>query len=61
MALFLTNAMLAAGGYPRTVIRIEDRDVYLAALDRASIYGNINPFATFIAARVESNLANSAP
>jgi hypothetical protein len=56
MARFLTNAMLAAGGYPWTVIRVEDRDVYLTALDRASIDGNINPFATFIAARVKVSM-----
>jgi fido (protein-threonine AMPylation protein) len=52
MARFLMNAMLASGGYPWTVIRVEDRDAYLAALDRASIDMNIEPFAAFIAERV---------
>jgi fido (protein-threonine AMPylation protein) len=52
MARFLMNAMLASGGYPWTVIRVEDRDAYLAALDRASIDGNIEPFAKFIGERV---------
>ena len=52
MARFLMNAMLASGGYPWTVIRIEDRAVYLAALDRASIGMDIGPFAKFIAERV---------
>ena len=52
MARFLMNAMLASGGYPWTVIRVEDRDAYLAALDRASIDMDIEPFATFIAERV---------
>ena len=51
MARFLMNAMLASGGYPWTVIRVEDRDAYLAALDRASIDANIQPFAAFIAER----------
>jgi hypothetical protein len=37
MARFLMNAMLASGGYPWTVIRVEDRAPYLSALDRASI------------------------
>ena len=49
MARFLMNAMLASGGYPWTVVRVEDRGAYLAALDRASIDGDIRPFATFLA------------
>ena len=56
MARFLMNAMLASGGYPWTVVRVEDRNAYLAALDRASIDGDIRPFATFIAARVNWSL-----
>jgi hypothetical protein len=52
MARFVMNAMLASGGYPWTVIRVEDRNAYLAALDRASIDMKIEPFAKFIAERV---------
>jgi fido (protein-threonine AMPylation protein) len=52
MARFVMNAMLASGGYPWTVIRVEDRNAYLAALDRASIDMEIEPFAEFIAERV---------
>lgn len=52
MARFVMNAMLASGGYPWTVIRVEDRDPYLAALDRASIDADIAPFTNFIADRV---------
>jgi fido (protein-threonine AMPylation protein) len=52
MARFVMNAMLASGGYPWTVIRVEDRDAYLAALDRAGIDADIAPFTTFIADRV---------
>ena len=52
MARFLMNAMLASGGYPWTVIRVEDRTPYLAALDRASIDLDIGPFAGFVAERV---------
>ncbi|HEY6924048.1 MAG TPA: Fic family protein [Steroidobacteraceae bacterium] len=33
MARFLMNAMLASGGYPWCVIRVENRDGYLTALD----------------------------
>jgi fido (protein-threonine AMPylation protein) len=56
MARFLMNVMLASGGYPWTVIRVEDRDAYLAALDRASIDMNIKPFAAFVAQRVRWSL-----
>lgn len=52
LARFLMNAMLASGGYPWTVIRSEDRNGYLAALDRASIDMRVEPFAEFIAERV---------
>lgn len=52
MARFLMNAMLAAGGYPWTVIRVDDRAEYLIALDRASIDMEIQPFATFMAKQV---------
>ncbi len=56
MARFLMNVMLASGGYPWTVIRVEDRDAYLAALDRASIDMDIDPFAAFVAQRVRWSL-----
>lgn len=54
MARFLMNVMLASGGYPWTVIRVEDRNAYLDALDRASIDTDIGPFAGFIAQRCRS-------
>ena len=52
MARFLMNAMLASGGYPWTVVRVEDRARYLRALDCASIDLDIAPFAAFLAERV---------
>jgi fido (protein-threonine AMPylation protein) len=52
MARFLMNTMLASGGYPWTVIRVEDRTLYLSALDRASVDLDIEPFARFMAERV---------
>jgi fido (protein-threonine AMPylation protein) len=52
MTRFLMNAMLASGGYPWTVVRVEDRARYLRALDSASIDLDIAPFAAFLAERV---------
>ena len=52
MARFVMNAMLASGGYPWAVIRVDDRDAYLSALDQASIDMDIAPFASFVAQRV---------
>ncbi|MDE0625373.1 MAG: Fic family protein [Bryobacterales bacterium] len=52
MARFLMNAMLASGGYPWTVIRVEDRAQYLNALDRASVDQDIGAFARLVAGRV---------
>jgi Fic family protein len=52
MARFLMNAMLASGGYPWTVVRVEDRTRYLRALDSASIDQDITPFAAFLSERV---------
>jgi fido (protein-threonine AMPylation protein) len=56
MARFLMNAMLAGGGYPWAVIRVEDRAAYLEALDKASIEMQIGPFAAFLAQRVRWSL-----
>ena len=60
MARFVMNAMLASGGYPWTVIRVEDRDAYLNALEAASIGLEIEPFAQFVAQQVQWSLMNQA-
>lgn len=52
MARFLMNAMLASGGYAWTVVRVEDRAAYMAALESASVDEDIRPFATFLSDRV---------
>ena len=56
MARFVMNVMLASGGYPWTVIRVQNRAAYLAALESASIDQDIRPFARFVAERVERSL-----
>lgn len=45
----LMNAMLASGGYQWTVISVEQRTNYIAALEVASVEKDIRPFAQFIA------------
>jgi len=60
MARFVMNAMLASGGYPWTVIRVEDRGAYLAALESASIDQDIVPFAAFVAEHVQWSLEQAA-
>lgn len=52
-ARFLMNVLLASGGYPWTVIRVEDRARYMAALEAASVGNDVRPFATFLAELVE--------
>ncbi len=56
MGRFLMNVMLASGGYPWTVIPVEERDQYMYALEAASVQGDIVPFAQFIAWLVRETL-----
>jgi len=56
IARFLMNTMLASGGYPWTVIRVDDRKPYLAALETASVEGEIESFARFVADRVRGSM-----
>lgn len=56
MGRFLMNAMLASGGYPWTVIPVEERNRYMQALESASVDLDIKPFAEFIAWLVEEGL-----
>lgn len=48
VARFLMNALLATGGYPWTVIRVDDRTEYLGALETASAESDVTPFAKFV-------------
>jgi len=60
MARFLMNVMLAAAGYPWTVIPVERRDAYMAALEAASVGQDIIPFSRFVGGLVEEGLAGRA-
>lgn len=52
MGRFLMNLMMAAGGYPWTVVPVEQRDRYMASLEAASVEQNIVPFTEFLAEQI---------
>ena len=56
MGRFLMNLMLAAGGYPWTVIPLEKRDHYMSALESGSVEQDIAPFAILLGNLVSENL-----
>ncbi len=56
---FLMNLMMAAGGYPWTVIPVTDRRVYMDALEKASVGEDIGPFTDFLGRLVRKALAGS--
>jgi len=56
MGRLLMNVMLAAGGYPWTIIPVEKRSVYMEALEAASTAGDIGPFTDLLATLVRDNL-----
>ena len=55
MGRFLMNAMLASGGYRWTIISKDIRDDYMAALEKASVDGDIREFATLLSGIVQNN------
>lgn len=54
MACFTMNLMLASGGYPWTVIRVDDRAAYMAALEKASVEDDLSTFSAFVAGCVRA-------
>ena len=51
---FLMNVMLASGGYPWAVVPVEKKEVYMDALEAASVNQNIIPLSRFIASLISS-------
>ena len=49
---FLMNFLLTAAGYPWTVIPVERRDTYMAALEEPSVRQDIGPFTDLLAGLV---------
>ena len=56
MGRFLMNTMLASGGYPWTVIPVEERSKYMEALEKASVELNIIPFTKFLGHHVQQTM-----
>lgn len=52
IARFTMNVLLAAGGYPWTVIRVDDRHEYMSGLESTSVDDDVTGFARFIAAQI---------
>jgi hypothetical protein len=52
MGRFLMNLMFAAGGYDWTVVPVQQRAAYMAALEQASARQDIGPFTDFLASLV---------
>lgn len=49
MGRFLMNLTTASGAYPWNIVPLERCKDYLSALERASVPGDIKPFARFLA------------
>ena len=61
LARFLMNLMLATAGYVWTVIPVERRNDYMSALEQASSFANIGPFAAFIAELAQAQAKEPLP
>lgn len=61
LARFIFNAMLVTGGYVWTIVPLERRKPYMAALEQASSYGNVKPLAKFFADLVRDQTRSPLP
>ena len=53
---FIMNLMLASGGYPWTVIPVQQRSKYMKSLEEASVNLNILPFVEFLSHLVNESM-----
>jgi hypothetical protein len=58
---FILNTLLASGGYPWTVIRVEHRQAYMAALENASVRHDISDFTRFVVAEMAASAQLKGP
>jgi len=56
---FIMNAMLASGGYPWTIIQVKNRVTYFAALESASVSGDVESFTCFVAREMKRSSNDS--
>ena len=56
MGRFIMNLMLASGGYPWTVIPVQQRTKYMKLLEEASVNLNILPFVEFLSHLVNESM-----
>ena len=55
-ARLLMNLVLLRAGHPPVAVRPEDRRIYLDALERASVTGDLAPFQTLMHERLDTTL-----
>ena len=58
---FILNTFQASGGYPWTVIRVEQRRAYMAALENASVRHDIGDFTRFVASEMTASVELKGP
>ena len=58
IARFLMNTMLISGGYNWTVIPVEKRQEYMAALEKGSVNEDITDFTLFLAGLVNKSISD---
>ena len=61
LARFIFNAMLVTGGYVWTIVPLQQRKPYMAALEQASTYQNVQPLAKFFADLVRAQTKTPLP
>lgn len=59
-ARFLMNLMCAAAGYPWLIIKIQQREAYMSALECASVEQDIVPFARFLGDSLNAQMQTAA-
>lgn len=61
LARFIFNAMLVTGGYVWTIVPLQQRKSYMAALEQASSHRNVQPLAKFFADLVREQTKTPLP